>query len=347
MSRRICVPGAVAVSAALWWSAATLVAQAPESPASAVSESRSAPQPQTQSAQTTHRSDAVGERLATPTGHEIDVSVGSYTYIEPGDLSISIAGRKFGGDYTGTMSLDRRRHWFALANVRGTTGNATYKGWCSPWLIRPDTTSPNGYALDVGDASRCSEGGDADYYVEGRAEVGKDLIGSAWAWSPTIGLGFRHLSNGTSGVSGYRTDDYLYLPFGVTARTAVASHGVLSLTLEYDRLLHGWQKTRDSELGGGDIPATPTAPAFTINGFTDTAFAQQEGWAVRASAKYQIATRWSVEPYYIHWNVSGSVPNYETATFTVRGVTAHEQLGFYEPLNVTNEFGVRLGVHFK
>ena len=38
--------------------------------------------------------------------------------------------------------------------------------------------------------------------------------------------------------------------------------------------------------------------------------------------------------------------NYETATFTVNDVTAQEQLGAYEPLNVTNEFGVRLGFHF-
>ena len=59
----------------------------------------------------------------------------------------------------------------------------------------------------------------------------------------------------------------------------------MSLTLEYDRLLHGWQTTRDSELGGGDVPATPTAPAFTIDGFTDISFSQSDGWALRASAK--------------------------------------------------------------
>ena len=75
------------------------------------------------------------------------------------------------------------------------------------------------------------------------------------------------------GVAGYRTDDYLYLPVGVTARTRVASHNALSFNLEYDFLLHGWQTTRDSELGGGDVPATPTAPAFTIDGFSDISFA--------------------------------------------------------------------------
>ena len=99
-----------------------------------------------------------------------------------------------------------------------------------------------------------------------------------------------------TGVDGYRTDDYLYLPVGMTARTIVASHNALSFNLEYDFLLHGWQTTRDSELGGGDVPATPTAPAFTIDGFSDISFDQHCGWALRASAKYQLTRRCSVEP---------------------------------------------------
>jgi hypothetical protein len=53
-----------------------------------------------------------------------------------------------------------------------------------------------------------------------------------------------------------------------------------------------------------------------------------------------------VEPQYIHWNVSASPVNYETATFTVNRITAQEQFGAYEPLNTTNEFIVKLGLHF-
>jgi hypothetical protein len=63
------------------------------------------------------------------------------------------------------------------------------------------------------------------------------LIGRTWAWSPYGGLGVRHLSNGTTGTAGYRTDEYLYLPVGMTARTRVASHGALSVNLEFDRLI--------------------------------------------------------------------------------------------------------------
>jgi hypothetical protein len=284
--------------------------------------------------------------LATPAGHEVNFAVGGYNYVEPGDTSISIHGPKFGGGYTGTISLNPVRHWFLQIDARGLFGNTTYDGWCSPYLITPDSRSPNGYALDIGDPSPCSESGDKDWYVEGRALVGKDFIGGKWGWSPDIGVGIRHLSNGIAGVGGYRTDDYLYLPVGMTARTLVASQNVLSFSLEYDHLLHGWQNTRNSLLGGGDIPATPTAPAFTIQGFSDVSFDQHSGWALRASVKYQVTRHWSVAPEYIHWTVDASPVNYSTATFTVNGVTAQEQLGFYEPLNRTDEFVVRLGFRF-
>jgi hypothetical protein len=59
-----------------------------------------------------------------------------------------------------------------------------------------------------------------------------------------------------------------------------------------------------------------------------------------------MSRRWSVEPEYIHWNVSASPTNYETATFTVNSITAQEQLGAYEPLNRTNEFVVKLWFRF-
>jgi hypothetical protein len=293
-----------------------------------------------------HGAGTVDADLATPMGHEVNASVSGYRYIEPGVHSISIHGAKVGGEYTATLSLNKRRHWFALADVRGIVGNATYTGWCSPYLITPNNASPNGYELNVGDASPCSESGDRDWYLEGRALAGKDLVGQRWALSPYAGLGLRHLSNGTTGTNGYRTDDYLYLPVGITARTKIASQRALSFNLEFDVLIRGWQKTRDSALGSGDIPATPTAPAFTIDGFTDISFSQRSGWAPRVSAKYQVTRIWSVEPYYVHWNVSASPVNYETTTFTVNHVTAREQRGFYEPLNVTHEYGVKVGFHF-
>jgi len=284
--------------------------------------------------------------LATA-GQEVNASVSSYTYTEPSSMPISLKGIKFGGEYTGTVSLNKRKHWFAQANARGTIGDVTYTGWCSPYLITPNSDSPNGYELGVGDASPCSDGGNPDWYLEGRFLVGKDLIGHTWAVSPYSGIGIRHLSNGINGLAGYRTDDYLYLPLGATTRTRIGSDRVLSFNVEYDHLIHGWQKTRDSGFGGGDIPATPTAPEFTIEGFTDVSFSQGSGWALRASANIQVSKHWSVEPYYIRWSVGDSPVNSELVAFTVNGVTAVQQVGFYEPANVTNEFGVKLGLRFK
>ena len=283
--------------------------------------------------------------LATPIGNEVNVSFGGYRYTEPGDLSIAIHGSKIGGGYTNTLSLSKRQRVFAQADVRGTVGNTTYDGWCSPFLITPDSTSPNGYALDIGDASPCSETGDKDWYLEARGLVGKDFIGRTWGVSPETGLGFRHLSNGITGAAGYRTDDYLYLPLGLTARTRAAAHA-LSFNVEYDRLLHGWQTTRDSDLGGGDISPTATAPGFTIEGFSDVSFDQHGGWGLRASGKYQVTRHWSVEPSFIHWSIDASPVSDETATFTVNGITVDQQLGAYEPVNTTNEFAVKLGFHF-
>jgi hypothetical protein len=284
--------------------------------------------------------------LTTPIGHHLNVSLGGYEYGEPGETSISIHGFKIGGEYTGTLPINRNRHWFAQADLRATSGHTTYDGWCSPFFITPDSASPNGYFLDLGDPSPCSESGDSDWYVETRGLVGKDLVGRRWAWSPFSGLGFRHLSNGIAGVSGYRTEKYLYLPLGVTARTRVASQGTLGFTLEYDYLIHGWQTTYGTKLGGGIVPATPTAPAFTIEGFTDVSFDQQSGWAVRASSTYRVTRRWSVEPYYVYWNVDASPVSRQIVAFTVNGITVQEQFGAYEPDNFTHEFGVKLGFHF-
>jgi hypothetical protein len=280
-------------------------------------------------------------------GHQLTFSVGAYDYVEPGDTRISIHGMKFGGEYAGTFLLSARHHWFAQANVRGNMGKTDYDGWCAPWFITPDRSSPNGYFLDLGDYSPCDDGGNPDWYVEGRALVGKDLVRHEWTFSPEAGLGVRHLSNGLDEIAGFRTDNYLYLPVGVTAQTAVASNSVLSFNFEYDQLLHGWQKTIDSALGGGDVPATPTAPAFTINGFTDISFAQPHGFGIRASAKYDFNRRWSLEPYWIYWNVGDSIPSDERVTFTVRSIPAVEQFGAVEPQNTTNEFGLKFSVRFR
>jgi hypothetical protein len=281
--------------------------------------------------------------LATRIGHELNVSVQHYDYTEPlgEQTDVKMHAPKAGAEYTGTFALSQKGLWFAQMNLRATGFITNYDGSCRPWMIEPNGTSPNGYRLTLGAASPCSEGNDPDWYVEGRALAGKDFIGSQWAFSPFAGIGLRHLSNGTTGNVNFRTDEYLYIPVGTTLHNRS-----LTLTVEYDRLLRGWQKTRESLLTGGTVPATSTAPAFTIGDFKDLSFAQHHGWAFRASAAYLINKSWSIEPYYTRWRVGDSPVSDGSVAYTVNGITARQTLSYYEPLNFTNEFGVKVGFHF-
>jgi hypothetical protein len=284
--------------------------------------------------------------LATRLGHELNVSAQHYNYTEPPPVDISIHGPKFGGEYTGTFALGQRQRWFAQLNVRGTGAIARYDGNCRPWLIVPSSTSPNGYRLTLGTTSPCSETGDADWFAEGRALVGKDFSGRAVGVSPFVGIGIRHLSNGTTGNFNFRTDEYLYVPIGMTLRTAAVPNHTLAFSVEYDQLLRGWQHTNESLLTGGTVPATSTTPAFSIGDFADLAFEQHRGWALRASATYQINRAWSVEPYYVRWRIDSSPFADGSVAYTVNGITARQTFTYYEPLNYTNEAGVKVGLHF-
>lgn len=283
--------------------------------------------------------------LATRPGHELNLSLQHYDYTEPAPVDISIHGPKFGGEYTGTFSLSERRHWFAQLNVRGTGATADYDGNCRPWLITPDNTSANGYRLGLGTKFPCSEDNDADWYVDGRALVGKDFVKTSWAISPFTGLGGRHLSNGVTGNWNYRTQEYLYVPLGATVRTTIGGR-VLGITGEYDHLLRGWNTTRNSLLGGGTVPATSSTPAFVIGDFTDLSFKQRTGLAWRVSASLAISRSWSIEPYYVRWRVEDSTINSGSVAYTVNGITARRTLDYLEPLNVTNEAGVKVGLRF-
>jgi hypothetical protein len=296
-------------------------------------------------AQTADRADDV-TALATRIGHELTVGVGGYTYVEPEDVDISIYGPKLTVEYTGTLSLGAQRRWFVEAGLRASGGTVAYDGWCRPWLIAPDPRSSSGYALGLGERSSCTLSGDADGYVELRALVGRDLFPGRWGVSPAAGVGVRYLSNSTTGIRNFRTDTYLYVPLGITARTRAGSGRILSVNVEYDILLRGWQTTRQSQVGGGRIEATSTAPPFTIDRFTDFSFAQHRGWAMRAGAKYQLTRRWSVAPRFIHWRVSDSEVAFSTVTFTVNSITAKQELGAIEPVNSTDEWSLNVGFHF-
>src|SRR5919112_799310 len=64
--------------------------------------------------------------VGTRTGHEVTVGIGGYTYIEPGDLRISIQGPKLALEYTGTWLLNEQRRWFVESGLHVGGGTAAY-----------------------------------------------------------------------------------------------------------------------------------------------------------------------------------------------------------------------------
>jgi hypothetical protein len=285
--------------------------------------------------------------LGTAAGHELNVSVQQYEYVEPLEIDVRMHGVKFGLEYTGIFSVGAARRWFVQLNARATGFMVDYDGSCRPWRIVASEASPNGYRLTVGSPSPCAEDNDPDGYGDSRVLVGRDLGGrGSWGLAPFAGVGFRHLSNGTTGNFNYRTQEYLYVPLGVTARTRVRADRVVRVTVEYDRLVRGWNTTRNSIFGAGTVPATDTAPSFVIGDFTDLTFKQRDGWGFRASAAYPLARRWTIEPYYVRWQLADSPVSQGSVAFAVNGITARQTLNYLEPHNFTNEFGVKLGLRF-
>lgn len=177
------------------------------------------------------------------------------------------------------------------------------------------------------------QSGVSDWYVEGRALIGKDLVKHGWVLSPYVGVGFRHLSN----LKGQRQQDYLYLPFGISVQTSALLKRKIEFKLEADILLQGWQQTRFSQL----------PPSGTLLSATDVKFNQRLGGALRTSAKVHLDRRWSLEPYFIHWVIDRSSVDTSIIQFTnTAGQPAQLSAALVEPFNFTNEFGVKLGLRF-
>jgi hypothetical protein len=80
----------------------------------------------------------------------------------------------------------------------------------------------------------------------------------------------------------------------------------------------------DARFGAQRGAADNTAPAFTIDSFTDVSFSQTGGWALRASADIR-SSMWA--GCCVRWAVNASAANQETVTFTVHNLTAGA-LGF-------------------
>lgn len=275
--------------------------------------------------------------LQTQPGSEFSISIGKYAYVEPNvnrvGGQVRFVGPKIGLDYSRTFTVNERRNLFAIANLRGLVGDVVYTSPTQVTAVMPDPSDPSGSVVIRSPGPQVQQSGVSDWYVEGRALVGKDFVKHGWVLSPYVGVGFRHLSN----LKGQRQQDYLYLPFGISAQTSALLKRKIEFKLEADVLLRGWQRTRFSQL--------PTSGTFLSA--TDVRFNQRLGGALRASAKVHLDRRWSLEPYFVHWSIDRSSVDTTTIKFTTTaGQPAQTSAALVEPFNFTNEFGIKLGIRF-
>jgi hypothetical protein len=246
--------------------------------------------------------------LETLPGPVIGLQFSDYRYEEhSGDPSTDFArelGPKGGLTfaYTGTFPGD----YFITGDLRGAYGVNDYHG----------TGSANGIP---------------DWLFELRLLGGTDFVFENAFWNttdfdltPYAGLGFRMLYNNFAEVSGGydRYSHYLYIPVGLTPRFRLTEKSRLSVNMEYDHLLYGWQESDLSDGGTGE---------------PDLINPQSNGYGLRGSVMWEWP-HWSFGPFIDYWNIGHSNSTCSAGTvFVVCGD---------EPSNQTLEGGMQVNYRF-
>ena len=134
-----------------------------------------------------------------------------------------------------------------------------------------------------------------------------------------IGLGGRYLYNASgyrlssTGHAGYdRISRYLYAPIGIRISN-INSNRVIVFNLEYDYFIQGIQESKLSQAG----------PSYS-----DVTHSQDSGYGIKLTAGFfgVQKDKGGFELYLDLWDIDDSKP----------------ASGFYEPRNVTTEFGFRI-----
>lgn len=221
-----------------------------------------------------------------------------YKYYEKtGDSTLmATSGLKygFGGSATGMIAGD----WFVRFEGRYAFGDVDYVG------------SGNSYD-------------EPDDTFELRIMSGVDLPYGRVVIAPYAGVGYRNLFNDGRGITstgfyGYRRDSqYIYAPIGADMRYLINRDSLLSLRLEADPFIAGWQTTHLSDVD-------PTYPDVTNK--------QKWGFGFKGELMYQYQ-RFSLGPYVHFWEIQDSEP----AECDVFGPS----VCLYEPHNKTLEYGIQ------
>jgi hypothetical protein len=256
--------------------------------------------------------------MGTRSGFDLGAQFSGYRYQEhlvPDSEFMHIAGVNFGVTLDATKAFENQ--FFLTGNLRGTYGSHEYKG--GDVDINTGATIPSKHS------------GEDDFMFEARLLGGYDFMfpeafnnSADISISPYIGLGFRYLDNDgsgadTNGVDGYeRYSHYFYLPVGVNPRIRVSNTSRVSMNLEYDQLLYGWQVSSigDAFPGTGDI---------TNN--------QHGGYGLRGNVMYEWP-KWAIGPFFNYWNINQS------------DIACNSALCGVEPHNQTIEYGIQGKYHF-
>lgn len=174
-----------------------------------------------------------------------------------------------------------------------------------------------------------------DYMFEFRWLGGYDfLVSEMTIITPYIGLGYRYLNDDMSGMTsstgalGYeRESNYYYSPIGIETITELENGWSIGITLEYDYLWKGIQKSHFSDI---------------YVGVSNIENDQNDGYGLRGSVKFQKKGErvdYVIEPFIRYWDIKKS----DNADITYYGT----YVGYgYEPKNNSTEIGVKLSAKF-
>ena len=217
--------------------------------------------------------------------------------------------------------------------MAGISGSYDYTG-LSPWRFGADL-KVNGGKLDYTSNGTGSMNGDKDYIVEVRGKAGYDIDWKKLVLTPYLGVGYRFLSDDshnrqtTTGDWGYRREsNYFYLPLGVTASVKMPKGWTLTPCGEYDIFIRGAQFSRLQDVD---------------ENYNNLHNRQSRGYGLRCSFKVAktINKKLSVaiEPFFRYWNIKQSRRTDLVYDNVIIGYG-------YEPKNISDEIGCKIGVEF-
>jgi hypothetical protein len=216
-----------------------------------------------------------------------------YNYQEP-DPSVVFDAYKYG--FTGEATVMLTEDWLMRLDGRFAFGDGDYKG-------------------------SGTKKGNPDRLFEIKATTGWDVMFGRFAVTPFAGIGYRNLFNdcrgaSSTGAKGYRRESqYLFLPMGMQPRYQIEKDELLSMNIEVDPVLQGWQFSQLSDAGFGD---------------TDVVNKQASGFGARGEVMYHY-DRLSLGPFFNYWNIDQS--NFARCDAFM--------MCLVEPRNRTIEYGIQ------